>query len=363
MGQLFGFNQVSSSEINALMIMARVMYDAVSGDIDENQDGQDEWENITGGLSVNSRFLGASNSRYEIGNEFDSLQNFGETSVYELRESGSRTIAVAIKGTDEIPADIPRWSTVLIESEENENIIREIFDPLMTPLIAYIDDSNNNVDKILFTGHSIGASLAERLMEIYFEGRSDVSGVTFASPSRLSDSRILHIGFENDGVYGLEDAPTNSATRTSGLRVWANEMVPQFLGAPLLVHDPQFYTEAIEVVSNSLFANTDARDDFQTNVLVALPTELQELIELPDLMELDSYVLVSLNSDSTASPSALRRIYEFVLAGDDYGVDVDNQPSSQYFEGGEQNDKFSAFLDGPSVNDDDILFGQGGDDE
>jgi hypothetical protein len=74
--------------------------------------------------------------------------------VGELR--GETTLALAFRGTDEIPGDLPdhlRFADHYVQ-----------FGPLITAVQDYVDDPVHGVDRVLVTGHSLGSAMATTAM-------------------------------------------------------------------------------------------------------------------------------------------------------------------------------------------------------
>lgn len=64
MGNILGFERVTSNEIQALMLMSRNVYDAVPFNIDLDSDNQDDWINRTNQLNIDSSYTNPSATLY-----------------------------------------------------------------------------------------------------------------------------------------------------------------------------------------------------------------------------------------------------------------------------------------------------------
>ena len=361
MGDLFGFQRVTAEEIADLVLMTRKVYDTVPGDLELGNTVK--WENITGQLNIPQNLLGPGNASYKpfqapdigIGPIEVELGDGAETAVY--RNDATNTLAIAIQGT----AD---WADVGLYVDGitpipffSDSVITKLFDDLVAAIELY--SSVNPVDQVLLTGHSLGGSFAVRLMEVFFPTDQEFTAVTFASPNLKSDPRILHIGNDPDPIYGLT-SPVPSPLSTSGLNFTFAPEVPFFIKLPLLEnHDPDVYVESVQVLSNSLYANNEARTDF----INRLPPQVDFDNVLPPPMELGDNVLVVLDDGEVSTSTGTLGATRYILAGDDYAVNVFGGNGTNIFEGGNKSDRFRR---PPNVDlddsGDDILIGKGGND-
>lgn len=354
MSDLFGFQDVSTTEVSDLVIMARQSY--------ENEpENVNSWINITGQIGLDPAFLGQAGLSYVPVSNI--LGDGGEAVVY--RNNATNTVAIAFQGTADLADVLTSYISTLTLPEIS---VIPLYSDLILALDLYLL-ANPAVDRLLLTGQSIGGTLAQGVKSAFSEGRpnlSEISAVTFANPSLNLDSGVLHIGIEGDPIYRLVNNITPGPgpgifepVETTGLRVDFAPDVPSFLGGvPLLDrHDPQVYAETVQVLSASIFANSEAQDIF----IDTLPNQQLDFASIFPEMNLDSNILVSLNPElltlATGAPSDLPL---FVLAGDEYeaNIGLDGNGDS-IFEGGEKNDSFVADQDDSGSN---VLIGKGGND-
>lgn len=70
--------------------------------------------------------------------------------------NGAPTLAIAFRGTDEIPGDVQDHLHFTDHYAQ--------FQPLMAAVQRYIDDPNHGVDRVLVTGHSLGSAMVTTAM-------------------------------------------------------------------------------------------------------------------------------------------------------------------------------------------------------
>ncbi|NEZ58344.1 VWA domain-containing protein [Leptolyngbyaceae cyanobacterium CCMR0081] len=353
MGFLFGFERVTGEEIADLALMSREAYEDEPATL-EFSNREDKWLNITGQLGLPSNLLGSENASYVPFLNPD-LGEAGETVVY--RNTETNTLALAFQGTGDLADVLITYVDGSVPVPVlSDSRIRALYDPLVASLNTYLDE-HNNVERVLLTGQSIGGSITQRLMDLYFAGNEDYSAVTFGSPNVGVDDRVLHIGTSLDPIYKLVDA--RGRLSTMGLNAAFAPEVPSFLGGfpGLENHDPQIYAEVSEALSTSIFSNIENRDAFIND----LPSKSNLNDIFPESINLVSNITVLLGGQvDLRQNSGVEE--NFVIAGDDYAVKVIAGINRNYFEGGEKNDRF-LMPDVPDpISGDDILIGNGGDD-
>lgn len=76
--------------------------------------------------------------------------------VYVGEVNGATTLALAFRGTDEIPGDLRD------HLHFTDHFAK--FQPLMTAIQNYVDDPSHGVDKVLLAGHSLGSAMVTTAM-------------------------------------------------------------------------------------------------------------------------------------------------------------------------------------------------------
>ena len=175
-----------------------------------------------------------------------------------------KTLVLAFRGT-ELEGDPfigdPFYWTKLPE-------FYELFTELFNSLDSYIQQ--NDVSKVLVTGHSLGAAMTEIYMENKIsEGNSgvDYQAVAIASPtaSRIVNdeynSRVLNIGYQNDIVYSVRlDKFVNTANATGGIRIVLDS---ERTDVPVIQnHDQRSYAYTVERIAESKYFDQMSRDSF-----------------------------------------------------------------------------------------------------
>jgi hypothetical protein len=321
MEDLFGFQGATGEEIADLARMSLELYDDVPDDVPSNQA---RWVNITSQMGLPVSSLGPDNASYIPLEAIADAGEAGETAIYQ--NSDGNTLALAFQGTGDLADALGLYIDAILPIPIlSDGRIIELFEPLANTLQNYLA-SNSNITRVLMTGHSLGGSIAQRLMDVFFQGDEILSGVTFGSPNLDSDDRILHIGNEFDPVYGLvSDEKGNS---TTGLTVKFASDIPKFLGGllgtltPLDNHDPRVYVEAVDVLGTSIFSSGSARSEFVDSLpLIPAPLFGDDDIQLsalfPDLVDISSDILVLLDDQETQIRNFFQSSPSFVLAGDD----------------------------------------------
>lgn len=122
--------------------------------------------------------------------------------VQEKEVNGTKTLAIAFKGTDMLSAK--DWMENIIHINNHYTHMR----PLMDAIDKYINQ--NDIQRVIVTGHSLGGAMAAIYMQEHVAGRRGnknvkYEGVTFGSPGAvfhpaLQDCRILSIRHQADLV-------------------------------------------------------------------------------------------------------------------------------------------------------------------
>ena len=305
------------------------------------------------------------------------------------------TIILAFRGTDSV-TDIQFWLTKL-----DRQAYYDLFDELITRLDSYVE--NNNISKVLATGHSLGGAMTE----IFLENHNDTQDVTYSavtiasptagefleSPPLNPDRRILNIGFENDIVYGLSELTNvNSEVSTTGVFIGlggernnldfgfpidgANQAYEFLVSSLGPEHHQDHYAYTVDRIIDSKYYEEIQKDslvlidrnDLEVDTSQYFRSDLEKTAFILGEDEGEDALLVdpsqSNNGNDTLTGTLGKDIIEGlsgndVLTGDNYYVGagstaVDFEPTKDTLDGGDGND----FLEGGSGND--IL--DGGDD-
>ncbi|MEI8716341.1 hypothetical protein [Mesorhizobium sp. ISC11] len=107
----------------------------------------------------------------------------------------SRTLVVAFRGTDEFLLESPEW--------HDPTDYYGLFRPLVDALKSYIADSENGVEQVLVTGHSLGGAMVQYLIneDLQGSGSANVKGFTFGSIGAKvtpANEQIANFGHVND---------------------------------------------------------------------------------------------------------------------------------------------------------------------
>lgn len=82
--------------------------------------------------------------------------NSGVAHVYEGTLNGETTLALAFRGTDEIPGDLPDHLHFTDHYAK--------FQPLISAIETYVNDPAHGIDHVLVTGHSLGSGMVTTAM-------------------------------------------------------------------------------------------------------------------------------------------------------------------------------------------------------
>ena len=343
-----GFN-LSPEEVKLLADTSAAIYQLEDSDFTVQSVLENEgWENITSNLvsEVNEEGLFVKKSE---GTTFDAE---GVAGVFKK----GNTVILAFRGTDSV-TDIQFWFTKL-----DRQVYYDLFDELITGLNSYV--GNNNISRVLATGHSLGGAMTEIFLENHASTQNTTySAVTTASPSageflesppRSPDRRILNIGFENDIVYGISElGNVNSEVSTTGIFIaLGGERNILDFGFPL-----DKANQAYEFLVSSL-GPEHHQDHYAYAVGRIIDSKYYEDIQK------DSLVLIDRN-DSRVSTGSLPRRNAFILGEKDFNDTLEAEIRNDTLEGLSGNDSLSGgrgedILDGGSGND--TLNGERGND-
>lgn len=140
----------------------------------------------------------------------------GNAAAFITRSSDS--LFIAFRGTNDLghvfgPADFLKGAADLSSPDVNDwfrmddyyNLLRPLTDALNT----YVNDASHGVSHIYVTGHSLGASMAERFVTDH-AGDTRFQAVTFANPGytspvagRVDDPRIINLHVDHDPALDL----------------------------------------------------------------------------------------------------------------------------------------------------------------
>jgi Ca2+-binding RTX toxin-like protein len=258
----------------------------------------------------------------------------GDANAVVLRNGN--TIILAFRGTEIPKGDAGYWA--------GRGDHFGLFNPLFDALDKYI--TANNISKVMVTGHSLGASMAEYYMANYSNtGATNYSGVTFASPdaSYKPDSRVLNVGFDNDIVYSISNlttpSPINATVNlytTVGTDRYPNKAPVEYL------HYMDDYIYATQRILSSAYYNQ---------------------------MKKDSVVIVD-RTDSRADYEGLFSVYDeikvtglkFILGENDRNDQIVGDLDPNIIEGLGGNDLLIGELDSPFKSGNDTLDGGEGND-
>ncbi len=137
-------------------------------------------------------------------------KNFKDSAVADvytrLESDGSTTLALAFRGTDGIELDkVFGWGPQM----------KKGYYPLYRPLIDQIKTfiTSHNVDKVLITGHSLGAAMAQyALHDLQDTANTDFRAVIFGTPGAVDsgnapDARLIEFEYSGDAFTKLKSVP------------------------------------------------------------------------------------------------------------------------------------------------------------
>ncbi|MBE9047167.1 hypothetical protein IQ255_22670, partial [Pleurocapsales cyanobacterium LEGE 10410] len=325
---------LSESQVKLLVEAADSVY--------ENQMSLDGWQVITPDLTnpdygLDLELITGNTFRVE-GSFFD--QPYGDANAAVLK-SGN-TLLLAFRGTEIPEGDFTYWLRL--------GQHYDLFEPLFQALDNYIQA--NPASKILVTGHSLGAAMAEFYMAEH--PGSLYSAVAVASPTASNDptdTRVLNIGYKNDVVYqvrsaGLsEGASPNNATTYFYIAVGPEHQV----GDPPYNHQMRNYIYGTNRVFNSSYYSQMKKNSL---VLVDLTDSSFNIADLNYLNYSSNPYAFLLGEDDDQDNLQGARGNDVLeglggddtLTGDNY--DVDWLAGDDTLDGGEGND----LLDGGSDN-------------
>jgi Ca2+-binding RTX toxin-like protein len=120
--------------------------------------------------------------------------------------NGEKTLAIAFRGTDGNTLD-----KALGWGPQMKSGYYPLFDPLIDAVKAYA--ATNDVAKVLITGHSLGAAMAQYAMrDLANTGDTKYEAAIFGSPGAANsgnrdDDRMIEFQYSDDIFGELEDAP------------------------------------------------------------------------------------------------------------------------------------------------------------
>ena len=323
---------LSSTEVKLLISAADKVY--------QDQTSLDGWNVITPDLTNQNYGL---DPQLITGNTFkaEGLSvangNLGDANAAVYKSGNS--ILLAFRGTEIPQGDAVYWFAL----EQHY----DLFEPLFQALDNYIQV--NPTSKILVTGHSLGAAMAEFYMAEH--PGSLYSAVTVASPVASYDStdtRILNIGYENDLVYEIRSqglavgASPNNATTDFYISIGVEHQV----GTPPYEHQMRNYIYGTQRVFDSNYYSQMERD---SSIVVELTDSPFNVASLNNISDPDAFVLGENDDRDYLNGSRGNDVLEGLgdndtLIGDNF--DVSWLAGNDTLDGGEGDD----ILDGGSGN-------------
>lgn len=253
---------LSKSEVKLLVVAADSVY--------QNQMSLDGWQVITPDLTNSDYGL---DPELITGNTFQaqgSLLNLPSGNANAAVLKSGDNLLLAFRGTEIPEGDESYWLRL------GEHY--DLFEPLFQALDNYIQA--NQASRILVTGHSLGAAMAEFYMAEH--PGSKYSAVTVASPvasNDPTDTRVLNIGFKNDLVYqvrsaGLsQGANPNNATTDFYITVGAEHQE----GFPPFNHQMRNYLYGTNRVFDSAYYSRINKNNLVLVDLTDLPLNIADL--------------------------------------------------------------------------------------
>lgn len=284
--------------------------------------GLDYWQPITGELidpafGLDPRFLEGGGLYYQSdafpGSGLDAIFP-GMAEAIIFKDTRSDTIVLAFRGTaDGVPLTTGSpgdWGAV------SQNLHYDAYAPLLEALNLYLDA--NDIDRLLVTGHGLGAAMVEFFMADNPDGT--VAGVQYeavavASPqaSFASDSRVLNIGHEGDIVYSI--VGTRNANAVEQLHVIFDE---NFFGDISDVGNQHgigvSYLHSTYVLLGSQFYGETTRD---SRVIVSLTADRDALEEaVTDMFSDGPSLVLGRDEEVTREDGVTVSADDVLIAGD-----------------------------------------------
>ncbi|MBE9169899.1 hypothetical protein IQ238_21015, partial [Pleurocapsales cyanobacterium LEGE 06147] len=323
---------LTKEEVQLLILAADKVY--------QNQTSLDGWEVITPDLTNPNYGL---DPELITGNTFKAKgfsfanKTYGDANAAVFK-SGD-TLILAFRGTEIPQGDFTYWLAL----EQHY----DLFEPLFQALDRYIQA--NPPSKIMVTGHSLGAAMAEFYMAEH--PGSLYSAVPVASPTASydrTDTRILNVGYKNDIVYqarsaGLtKGADPNNATTDFYIAVGGEHQVGSFP----YNHQMRNYIYGTNRVFDSAYYSQIERDSL---VIVDLTDSSIDLSSLNYISSPNAFLLGENDDRDNLRGSRSNDILEGLggndtLTGDNF--DVDWLAGNDTLDGGAGND----MLNGGSGN-------------
>ena len=260
---------------------------------------------------------------------------------------------LAFRGTNDASDVDAEWWEVLsgatpdIADWDNKSDHYDQYEHLLERLIAYTENSENGIEKVFVTGHSLGAAMAEKLTDAW--GSKKVETMTFASPGYGIDidgdeDRQSNIWIDGDPILaatfladneGDENIIYHNMSEASGLLDAAN------------LHSMTLYLEIIRFFENEGWA-----DDVFTGKVHG--------IDYDSFFVHANLPVTHDHSDSWTIGTAAGTIVgsadnDFILGGDGNDI-ISGQKGKDHVEGGRGDDTLAG------QKGKDMLLGEAGDD-
>jgi Ca2+-binding RTX toxin-like protein len=261
------------------------------------------------------------------------------------------TLILAFRGT-ELPVGDNNYWTKMPE-------FYKLFTPLFQALQQYIN--TNKPSKILVTGHSLGAAMAELFMKNH--PGTLYSAVPIASPlasNDPTDTRILNIGFENDVVYeitsgdpfGIVNGGANNNNATTSIYIDLDTNKTSITA----IHSPLNYIYTTQRIFKSSYYDQMKRDSF---VIIDKKNSSLNVSDVVPNTDKNAFILGEDNKADSITGDQKNDILEGLGGNDALAGDIFNNfftSGNDTLDGGAGND----VLEGKGRND--SLIGGTGDD-